>query len=290
MEPLVSVVMPTYNSSKYIRQAIDSIINQTFSNWELLVMDGHSKDGTVEIIKEYETKDDRIKLVLDEGKGIGAALNQGCKLAKGKYIARMDADDISMPERFEKEINFLRKNEQYSAVSCASIHIDENGDEMGRVFPYTLQRLVKKHPSCILHPGIMMVKAKCMEAGCYPPIKRAEDLMLWLRMMRDGKIAIIQEHLVRYRVFPDSLTSHLTPYFTNNVHNIWLRYVDCDMSDERVIQEINEIIEENIVHEFVPSAKSKYFDSKVYNMLAMVLPSGVASKMVFFIKNIYGLL
>lgn len=136
-QPLISVVMPTYNCKKYVSQAIDSILNQTYQNFEFIIVDGHSTDGTELILNDYSLKDKRVKIIKDERKGIGAALKLGCSMAKGDYIARMDSDDIALPQRFEKEIEILRKNKELVLVSSSAIYIDERGDFMGYSFPYT---------------------------------------------------------------------------------------------------------------------------------------------------------
>ena len=90
-QPLISVVMPTYNCEKYIHEAIDSILNQTYKNFEFIIVDGHSTDGTAKLLEQYAQRDKRIIVVPDEGKGIGAALKLGCSLAQGKYIARISS-------------------------------------------------------------------------------------------------------------------------------------------------------------------------------------------------------
>ncbi|HAS7841575.1 TPA: glycosyltransferase family 2 protein, partial [Vibrio cholerae] len=108
--PKISVVMSVYNGEKYLGEAIDSILKQTFSDFEFIIINDGSTDKTLEIIKSYMKKDDRIVLVSRENKGLIVSLNEGLDLAKGQYIARMDADDISIKSRFEKQIEFLDSN------------------------------------------------------------------------------------------------------------------------------------------------------------------------------------
>ncbi len=115
--PRITVIMPVYNCELYIKEAIDSILNQTFTDFEFLIIDDASTDKTVSIIKEY--KDFRIQLIEKEGnKGISDSLNYGLKVAKGEYIARMDGDDISLPERFVKQVTFLDSNPD--VILCGS--------------------------------------------------------------------------------------------------------------------------------------------------------------------------
>ena len=125
-KPLVSVVMPTYNAEQYLNETMDSLLSQTFKNFELLIIDDASKDNTRKIIRSY--KDARIKLINGPQKGLAAALNYGIKIANGKYIARMDADDIALPERFAKEVEFLEKNPEYIATAHNVIVVDKNGN------------------------------------------------------------------------------------------------------------------------------------------------------------------
>lgn len=115
--PLIYVVMSCYNREKYVVEAIESILNQTYTNFEFIIIDDCSTDNTFEIVKEYAKKDNRIlALKNDKNYCYVHSLNKGIEIAKGKYIARMDDDDISLPERFEKQVEFLEKNEDIIAL------------------------------------------------------------------------------------------------------------------------------------------------------------------------------
>ena len=117
--PLITVLMPVYNGAKYLNEAIDSILNQTFSDFELLIIDDGSTDQSIDLIKAYN--DPRIKLIVNK-KNIGqsATLNKGLELARGKYIARMDQDDISMPERLKKQMGFMDEYPKFAVPGCSS--------------------------------------------------------------------------------------------------------------------------------------------------------------------------
>ena len=113
----ISVIMPVYNvNGEWLREAIDSILSQTYTNFELIIIDDGSTNDTPDILAEYVQKDSRIKIVKGEHKGISNALNKGLDVADGEFIARMDGDDISLPERFEKQINYLRQNPDVGIV------------------------------------------------------------------------------------------------------------------------------------------------------------------------------
>ena len=287
---MVSVVMPSYNSEKYIAESIQSIIDQTYTNWEFIIVDGHSSDKTIEIINRYIEKDCRIKFVFDEGKGIGAALNQGCKLAKGKYIARMDTDDISLPNRFEEEVRFLENHKDCVLVSAAAIYIDENSKEIGYSFPYTWPSLVRNNPTGINHPCVMMRKDKYLLTGGYPPIKRAEDLMLWHLLMKYGKIKILEKMLLKYRLSDDSLTCHTTSFFNKNVNNVWKKYSNCDLSDVKILDEINTFIRDNVTNSKVEFKRKNDIEKELLSTFSHFMPPSIAIKLIFFLKNLYGIL
>jgi glycosyltransferase involved in cell wall biosynthesis len=124
--PEISVVMPVYNSDKFLVEAIESILNQTFKNFEFLIIYDDSKDNSFSIIKKFQEQDQRISLILGDKEGISGALNKGISLAKGKYIARMDSDDISISTRFEKQISHMQ-NLGLDICGGHSLLIDNKG-------------------------------------------------------------------------------------------------------------------------------------------------------------------
>lgn len=128
MLPKISVIMPVLNGEKYLNQAIESILNQTFTDFELIVVDDGSTDQTPEILRAYAELDDRARIVTNpENKGIGYSRNRGVATSRGEYIANLDADDWSMPERFDKQVNFLNQHPEISVLGTACHIVDENG-------------------------------------------------------------------------------------------------------------------------------------------------------------------
>jgi len=121
----ISVVMSVYNGEKYLREAIDSILSQTFHDFEFIIIDDGSNDGSAEVVRSYT--DSRIRFVQQENRGLAAALNRGVLLARSGLIARMDQDDISMPDRFEKQYEYLQKHKEVVALGAAAVWIDVNG-------------------------------------------------------------------------------------------------------------------------------------------------------------------
>ena len=131
--PQISVILPAYNAEKYIETAVTSILLQTFHDYELIVIDDGSTDRTYEIVTSLSDNDKRIRFVSRENRGLVSSLNEGLKLAKAPLIARMDADDIALPERFSEQVNYLNNHSDIVCVGTAQIIIDEDGDELTKL-------------------------------------------------------------------------------------------------------------------------------------------------------------
>ena len=133
--PLVSVIMSVYNAEKFLNSAIESITNQTFTDFEFIIIEDCSTDKTLEILREFKEKDNRIKIIQKEKnegpKGFIKNLNLGLNMAQGKYVARMDSDDISLPERFQKQVIFLENNPEISMVGAQIDFINEKNEIIG---------------------------------------------------------------------------------------------------------------------------------------------------------------
>ncbi len=206
-KPKITVLLSVFNDEKYIGKAIDSILEQTFTDFELLIIDDCSTDKTRDIISGY--KDPRIRLIKTEKNiGITRSLNKGLKLAGGKYIARTDSDDISCPERLEKQLSFLENNKSYAMVGCRTEVIDEDGDhieywnqeESAELIFYTLS-----YRDCLTSSSVMFNKKSVDSLGGYDEsCDRAEDFELWYRISRKYRIYTIPEYLVKYREREDS--------------------------------------------------------------------------------------
>lgn len=290
-KPLISVVMPTYNCSKYVRKAIESILNQTYQNIEFIIVDGHSTDGTEEILKEYANVDNRLRIVYDEGKGIGAALKLGCELANGEYIARMDSDDIALLHRLEDEFKVMQSDDMIVLVSCSAIYIDENDVSMGFSFPYTLHHLLKRNTSSVLHPGVLMRRDAYLQVGGYPSIVRAEDYFLWNRLINQGSFKIIKYPLMKYRITTDALSNSMSEYFAANFPLFFRQYIEKEIvtiEDEKVINDyIKNEIKYNVVSRKNPVRK---IENKLFYLFRRCFSDTFSFRLVFCLKNIYGVL
>lgn len=202
-KPLVSVVMSVYNGEKYLREAIDSILNQTFTDFEFIIINDGSTDGTLKIIKSY--KDPRIVLISRKNKGLVTSLNEGIEKARGKYIARMDADDVSLPERFEKQVEYLILHEEYAVVGSRIQEIDDSGAPHYRIvlsneLPNNSLELSLFFCNSLAH-GTVLIRTDMMRTVGGYSLQHwpAEDYELWGRISKVGRLAVLDEVLYLYR-------------------------------------------------------------------------------------------
>jgi glycosyltransferase involved in cell wall biosynthesis len=207
MEPLVTILLPVYNGGNYLKIAIESILNQTYTDFELLIIDDGSTDDSVRTISSYS--DPRIRLVKNEkNMGIVKTLNRGIQLAEGSFIARMDADDICLPSRIEKQAQYLTEHPEVSMVDSIMEIIDENGKSLNKTnSPAITDEEVLRtmaRINCMGHSSIMMRKDDYVKY-LYRPIYYEDD-DLWLRLLNDGKkIHKVAEPLLLYRVHNQSI-------------------------------------------------------------------------------------
>lgn len=203
--PKISVIMPTYNAEKYLREAMDSILAQSFKDFELIVINDCSADGTEQIVLSYQ--DPRIVYLKNEKNlGVAGTLNRGLQVAKGKYIARMDSDDRSVPERFEKQLAYLEENP--NAVLCGSrvTIFTDAGEQHLALYP-TQDRQIRTGLlfGCPLaHPSVMIRKSVMDEHGLQyeEAFEKVEDYRLWTRLSECGQLCNLPEPLLYYRKHP----------------------------------------------------------------------------------------
>ena len=207
--PFVSVVLPAYNAETTISESIQSIIDQTYKSWELIVINDGSIDNTKSKILSF--KDSRIKYIENDGnKGLIYTLNRGIDLAMGKYIARMDADDICMPERFEKQVAFMEENPK--VIVCGT-YMKKFGMEKG-ICTYKLKDSDIKNSylshTCFGHPSVMINRKLLNQSGKRydSNFKNAEDAKLWLDLMPFGEFANLPEPLLMYRISVSQCTNY----------------------------------------------------------------------------------
>ncbi|WP_298845096.1 glycosyltransferase [uncultured Roseobacter sp.] len=211
MAPRVSVLLPVYNAETWLGAAMDSILAQSFTDFELLVHDDGSTDGSLAILQDYAARDTRVVLTSEPNKGLIATLNQLIDAAQGDLIARMDADDIALPERFAKQVAWLDQNPDYVLLGGAIIFIDEAGRHIAPEFPprdhETLDDYSLRGTGAICHPAVMMRTETVRQVGGYDMRRdTAEDLDLWLRMAEAGRLASLPDIVLKYRLHDQSIS------------------------------------------------------------------------------------
>lgn len=210
--PEISVVLPVYNGGKFLNEAIESIISQTYDNFEFIIINDGSTDQSLNIINDYAAIDSRIRVISRENKGLVYSLNEGIDLAKGKYIARMDADDISLPERFELQYNFMEK---HSDITILGTFIDAFGDDEEtciHIEKWFNEKIndknehIKASRGCpVPHPTVMMKTDFAKSEGYSDLYPTMEDYELWIRAISKGyKISNLDIRLLKYRVHSKS--------------------------------------------------------------------------------------
>ncbi|HEY9639960.1 MAG TPA: glycosyltransferase [Coleofasciculaceae cyanobacterium] len=212
----ISVVMPVYNNARYLPAALDSILNQTFTNFRFLIVDDGSTDESLAILQAYAAKDARIQLIERshprENWGIARSLNQLLALADSEFIARMDADDICLADRFARQIAFLQQHPDVVCVGCCLDWIDEKGRFVGHCpMPEQdeeIQALLVGGISMLHHPCTLFRREPVMQIGGYnESMMASSDLDLWLRLGEVGKLANLPETLFLYRLHAQSITN-----------------------------------------------------------------------------------
>ena len=198
--PRISVIMSVYNGEKYLREAIESILNQTFTDFEFLIVNDGSTDGSLEIIQSYQ--DERIRVINNEQNiGLTKSLNKAIKQARGEYIARQDADDISLPNRFEEQIKYFEKHPETAILGTSKYVIDEDGKilrkEIALLKPNS-KNLLKTN--VLRHGSVMFRKAIVDELGGYNELLRySQDYELWLRIVKRYEVRNLRQLLYKSR-------------------------------------------------------------------------------------------
>jgi len=200
--PRVSVIMAAYNSADYVRDAVDSIVNQTFGDIELIIVNDGSTDRTGEILDRCAEADSRITVIHQPNRGLPASLNRAISQAHGTYLARMDADDISLPERLEEQVEFMESHSEIGLCGTACrMFGDASGVSWTTTDPDEIRSRLLFWP-CVVHPTVMMRRSLIAEYDLYydPHFAQAEDYELWTRISEVTKIANLSEVHLLYRV------------------------------------------------------------------------------------------
>lgn len=213
--PEITVLMAVYNGERYLGQAVESILGQSYSDFEFLIVDDASTDSTSSILREYGLADKRIRLISNESNlGLSRSLNRGLEQAKGAYIARMDADDIARPERFATQLAWLKAHPEILVLGSAIQMIDENGCQLP-TNPPPYSPIEMRWTSffgqqfVVCHPTVMCRRELFDCFGLYADIATSQDLELWGRLMYENPypIANLDEFLLDYRVHSRAIST-----------------------------------------------------------------------------------
>jgi len=209
MAPEISVIMSAYNAAAYIRDSVASILAQTFTDFELIVINDGSKDDTPRILDELAQSDPRIRVIHQQNTGLTIALNRALALARGMYFARQDADDISYPQRFEKELALIKSDPSIVLVggNCDDIYADGTKGLWGAETSDQLARSVY-YKTPFAHSTALMRADICRALGGYDEtFKTSQDMDMWMRFASRGRIAMVQEPVLLRRIEEGSIST-----------------------------------------------------------------------------------
>ena len=203
--PFVSIILPVKDGERYLNEALDSIITQTYTNWEMIIVDDGSRDKTPYILKEYKSRDKRVSIITNKrSMGISKALNKGVKKAHGSFLARMDADDISYPNRLERQAQFLLKHKEIIAIGTQCDIIDAEGRKTSvKKFPLSHEEIYNAvfRFNPLQHPTLMINRVLLPRKFIfYDILDGAEDLNLLFKLFLYGKVANMDQSLLAYRI------------------------------------------------------------------------------------------
>ena len=243
----VSISIPLYNSELYLKEAINSVLNQTYQNWELLLINDGGSDRSLSIANFYAIRDNRIRVFSDgKNKGLSTRLNESIKLSEGVYYIRMDADDIMFPNRIERQVDYLVNNPDVDVVGSSAIIIGEKNDilfGMKKSMSAPQNRRDVINGNIFIHPSVAG-RTKWFREHQYDDSKRrSQDFFLWLSSVKDSKFDIIDEPLLFYRVVDNDLWGKfkrdnrtMFRYFKSqiNAHNIKEPLIQCIKQEIRL--------------------------------------------------------
>jgi glycosyltransferase involved in cell wall biosynthesis len=218
--PKVSVILPVYNAEKYLEQSLGSILEGDFDDLEVIAVNDGSTDKSADIL--HGVKDPRLKVIVQDNLGVSHALNTALKSARGRYIARMDADDIATPDRFSKQSAYLDQNPEIDIIGSAFEKIDPGGNSIGQTRMMNHPLVIKRYmmeTNCVVHPSVMVRSWVYRRFGGYKAkAAYVEDYDLWARAWPWLKIAALPEPLLKYRIHESQVTKKYASLQTENAN------------------------------------------------------------------------
>lgn len=271
--PRISVIMPIYQGGHFLSKAIDSILNQTYPDFELLFICDDPLDQTLALLNAYAHTDTRVKIHVNEIRlGLVASRNKGCRLAVGEFLNQMDSDDISDLQRFKKQVEFLDSHPEIGAVGTGSVYVDESGKVIRKFHTPPLPGVIKWNMffENILGQSTVLIRKELIQKIRYynERYSVSEDYDLWIRVFAISKISIIPETLLHYRIHKDNISRsaeeqirmfsteinrHLVSYelkdLSNNDLDLWKHYfLKEDLTKKEEIEQLGQILKKLYYH------------------------------------------
>lgn len=215
--PQISVLLSVWNGMPYLPQTVESVLGQTHRDFEFVINDNLSTDGSREYLREVAARDGRVRVLFnEENRGHSGGLNHALAQCRGKWVARIDADDVALPARLERQLAFVEAHPGVRLTSCLAYYIDPAGRRVGKTYhpmatPEDFRRYMEQNEMIgLLHPGAFMERALVQAVGGYRgDFGAANDIDLWCRMAEAGSIILVQqERLMEYRIHPGAISSN----------------------------------------------------------------------------------
>ena len=207
---LISVIFPIYNASNYLDESLQSILSQTYKDFEVILINDGSTDDSLDKCKKYQKEDSRIKIINNKHQGLTKSLNDGIKFSTGKFIARQDADDISKVNRFEKQINWFSSSNNRVLCGTNGYVVSPNGKiRQNNVITFSHDKIINKlkYTNCFMHTSVMFLRLAAEKFNFYNEnLKYAQDYDLWWKLSTLGEVGNIPEKLVTVKRLKDSIT------------------------------------------------------------------------------------
>lgn len=279
---MVSVVMPVYNAEKYLAEAIESILNQTYTDFELIIVNDGSTDGSLAIIDKFQKKDDRIVCICKENGGVASALNAGLAKAKGTYIVRMDADDVSYPKRLQVLVDYMDQNVDIDI--CGSWAL-KNGKKKMKVPTEDVEiKMYMLFFCAFIHPTIIIRKKYLERIGISYNMVCAEDYDLWVRCSDTATFANIPQYLLMYRYHENNVSGSVNQEkFMKDDLRVKNLYCEIQGVDIRFNQHfLEKDFSENELHNY-----EEFIKSMVYKYHPTCLPKDLKKRLIIIYIEYY---
>lgn len=298
--PLVSVVTVTYNNAKFLQDTITSVLSQTFRDFEYIVWDDGSTDNTKEVVDSFD--DPRIKYFYEPNQGIGSATRKACGKTNGQYIARLDGDDMWLPDKLQVQVDYMEANKNVVACGTSEFYIDDKNNVVGVLFhytnPVTIKKILSKHSAPIFHSSSIFRKEVYVQIGGYVNIKSCLDTLLWKRMVHVGTIVNLPAHLACYRLHGSTITVSRSngPYgkILVPLMDKILNEEGCNEDDNKLYDSLYALNKELVKKQNIGAQQYNMksirlsLPYRVYLLLSKILGKQNASNLIFRIKDIYG--